>query len=166
MKEDARRQRNLDRLHELHPRFAARVRRVLDELESEGWRPLIQQAYRPAAEQQAAYASGHTRQRVGFHNIVGRNGRPEALAVDLVDDDAPHMPGRPFLLRLAAAADAAGLDTGIRWGLPAPLARAVDSAIALREWNAPVKVGWDPTHVQPRDLTLQQALAGARPGRA
>lgn len=163
MNETARRQRNQARLLELHPAFARRVQGMLTELEDEGWRPRIEDAWRAPAVQQAAWAAGHTRWRAGFHNLSAADGRPEALAVDVLDDDAPLNPGRPFLLRLAAAADAAGLRSGIRWGLPARLVAAIEQAIALRDWQAPVKIGWDPMHVEATGLTLAQARAGRRP---
>ena len=166
MRDAARHQHNQDRLRELHPRFAAGVQALLDELESEGWRPRIDQAWRSPEQQRLAFECGHTLHRSGLHTRVTADGRPQAMAVDLVDDDAPHMPGRPFLLRLAAAAEAAGLVTGIRWGLPAALARGIDDAIAHREWNAPVKIGWDPAHVQPRDTGAALARRGARRGAA
>jgi hypothetical protein len=163
MNETDRRQRNRSRLLELHPRFARRVTAVIDEMESEGWRPRIQDAWRSPQAQAAAFAAGHSKLRFGFHNITGAGGRPEALAVDLLDDDAPLTPGKPYLLRLAAAAGHAGLQTGIRWGLNTALARAIDQAIVDREWQAPVKIGWDPTHLEPTGLTVAQARAGQRP---
>jgi hypothetical protein len=83
--------------------------------------------------------------------------------VDLLDDDHPLNPGRPYLLKLAAAAEQQQLVTGIRWGLPAALRAAIDDAIATRQWNASVKIGWDPTHVEPTDITVAQARGGVRP---
>jgi hypothetical protein len=163
MIESARHRRNRELLQQLHPRFAARVAALIEELESEGWRPRIAEAWRSPAAQLAAWEAGHTRLRRGLHNLSGPDGRPEALAVDLLDDDAPSVPGRAFLLRLAAAAEAAGLRSGIRWGLPRPLARAIDTAIANREWNAPVKLGWDPAHVEAADIPVAEARAGRRP---
>ncbi len=163
MKEAARHRRNRERLQELHPAFAARVAAVIDELQAEGWRPRIQTAWRPADDQAATQAAGHTRLKFGFHNITGANGEPQALAADLLDGDSPLDPGKPYLLRLAAAAENAGLTSGIRWGLPSALARAIDVAITNREWQAPVKIGWDPTHLQPQGLTVAQARAGQRP---
>jgi hypothetical protein len=163
MNEPARRQRNADRLKQLFPTFAARVAAVIAELEDEGWRPRIQDAWRSIAAQESAYATGHSKLKFGFHNVTGADGRPEGLAVDLLDDDAPLNPGKPYLLRLAGAAANAGLDSGIRWGLSARMAKAVDTAIANREWQAAVKIGWDPTHLQPRGLTVAQARAGMRP---
>lgn len=163
MNDVARRKRNAERLAELHPRFARRVAAVIAELEDEGWRPRIQEAWRSPQAQLAAYRAGHSPLRYGFHNVTGPDGRPEALAVDMLDDDAPLSPGKPFLLRLAAAAEAAGLTTGIRWGLTHTLARAVDEAIATHQWQAPVKIGWDPAHLQAQGLTVAQARAGQRP---
>jgi hypothetical protein len=163
MNEAARRQRNHDRLQQLYPAFAARVATVIAELEAEGWRPRIQDAWRSPAAQRSAHAAGHTALAFGLHNITGADGRPQALAVDLLDDDAPLTPGKPYLLRLAAAADGAALVSGIRWGLSTRLARAIDEAIALRDWQAAVKIGWDPTHLQPRGLSVAQARAGQRP---
>jgi hypothetical protein len=163
MNEAARTQRNQSRLQELYPSFAARVAAVIAELEDEGWRPRIQDSWRSMAAQEAAYGAGHSKLKFGFHNVTGADGRPEALAVDMLDDDAPLNPGKPYLLRLAAAADHAGLVSGIRWGLSTKLARAVDAAILHREWHAPVKIGWDPTHLEPRGLTVAQARSGQRP---
>lgn len=163
MNDAARIQRNKARLQELYPRFATRVAAVIAELQDEGWRPRIQDGWRPLAAQEAAHAAGHTKLKYGFHNVTGADGRPEALAVDLLDDDAPLNPGKPFVLRLAAAADNAGLTSGVRWGLSARLAQAIDTAILHREWNAPVKIGWDPTHLEARGLTVAQARKGQRP---
>ena len=75
----------------------------------------------------------------------------------------PTAPGRSYLLKLAAAAERQKLVTGIRWGLPAGLREAIDAAIAAQDWNAPVKLGWDPTHVEPTGITVAQARGGARP---
>lgn len=163
MTESARHRHNRELLRQLHPHVAVRVAALIEELESEGWRPRIAEAWRSPAAQQAAWEAGHTRLRWGLHNTTGPDGRPEALAVDVLDDDAPSTPGRAFLLRLAAAAEGVGLISGIRRGLPRALARAVDTAIALREWNAPVKLGWDPAHVEAAGLSVAEARAGRRP---
>jgi hypothetical protein len=163
MKEVDRHKRNHDRLAELYPTFRARIKKTIDKLESSGMRPRIQSAWRSAADQKKAYDSNHSKLLYGFHNVTGDNNRPEALAVDLLDDDAPLNPSKNYLLQLAAAAQAAGLVTGVRWGVPAKLASAIDAAIAAKDWDANVKVGWDPTHVQPIDVTVSEAKAGGRP---
>ena len=72
-------------------------------------------------------------------------------------------PSRGYLLQVAAAAEAQGLTTGIRWGLPPLLAAAVNAALAAKDWQRSVKLGWDPTHVEPVGLTAGAAKAGKRP---
>jgi len=44
----------------------------------------------------------------GSQNVTGDNGKPEALAVDLLDDNAPTSPGKPYMIKLAVAAEAEG----------------------------------------------------------
>ena len=132
-------------------------------LEAQGLRPRIQDAWRSPADQLEAFNSGHSKLRFGFHNVTSASGAPEALAVDLLDDNAPLNAGKPFMLRLAAAAEAEGLATGLRWGLPASLRNAIDAAIEAQDWKAKVKVGWDPLHVEPTGITVQQARQGQRP---
>jgi hypothetical protein len=163
VKEDKRNERNAVKLAELHASFAKRVRAILETLEGEGLRPRIQQAWRSPEDQRQAYESGHSKLKFGFHNLTGPKGGPDSLAVDVLDDDHPTQSGIPYLLHLAAAAEADRCVTGIRWGLPAKLREAVDRAIAEADWDAPVKIGWDPTHVQPGDLTLREAKKGKRP---
>lgn len=163
MKEADRKKRNETRLAELYPPFRARLKKVITALESSGIRPRIQDAWRSPADQKKAYESGHSKLLYGFHNVTAKDGTPEALAVDLLDDDSPLSPGKSYLLQLAAAAKKAGLITGVRWGVPSNLAAAIDKAIAARNWGANVKVGWDPTHVQPTGVTVAEAKAGKRP---
>ena len=163
MKEADRKKRNDDRLTELFPTFGARLRKVIGALEKGGIRPRIQDAWRSPADQKKAFDSGHSKLLFGFHNVTAPDGTPEGLAVDLLDDDSPLSPGNAYLLRLAAEAEKAGLMTGVRWGVPNKLIVAIDQAIADKDWNANVKIGWDPTHVQPTDVTVAQAKAGRRP---
>jgi hypothetical protein len=163
MDEASRRQRNEEKLAELYPTFRTRIAALIADLEDQGIRPRIQDAWRSPEAQLAAFQSGHSKLKYGFHNVTGPDGVMESLAVDLLDDDHPLAPLPAYLLHVAAAAEAHGLTTGIRWGLPKPLAIAIDAALASQDWQAPVKVGWDPTHVQPTGLTATQAKAGARP---
>jgi hypothetical protein len=164
MKEALRKKRNSERLSELYPTFRVRVERVIATLEGNGIRPRIQDGWRSVADQQKAFDTGHSKLRYGFHNVTAPNGTPEALAVDLLDDDSPLNMSKSYFLQLAAAAEAEGLVTGIRWGVPKKkLVSAIDAAVASKDWSANVKVGWDPTHVEPRDITVAQAKAGERP---
>lgn len=164
MNEELRMARNAQRLTELHPAFASLLRRVIRRLEADGKRPRIQDAWRSPAEQLAAFRSGHSKLKFGFHNVSGANGERCGLAVDLLDDNAPTSPGSEYLLRLARAARDQQLETGIRWGLPARLVAAVDAAISNGDWRARVKVGWDPTHVQPVGVTPAEAQARVSAG--
>lgn len=163
MKEADRQKRNEDRLPQLFPTFRTRMKLVIATLEASGLRPRIQDAWRSPADQKIAFDTGHSKLLFGFHNVTGPGGTPESLAVDLLDDDSPLNIGKPYLLQLAAAAEAAGLVTGIRWGVAKNLIAGIDAAIAAQDWHANVKVGWDPTHVQPTDVTVAEAKAGKRP---
>jgi hypothetical protein len=163
MKESDRKKRNNDRLVELYPTFGARVEKVIADLETTGIRPRIQDAWRSPADQAIAFETHHAKVRFGFHNVTARDGGPEALAVDMLDDDHPLGPTKSYLLHLAASAQKAGLMTGIRWGVPKKLVGAIDTAIASQGWDADVKIGWDPTHIQPVGITIAQAKSGQRP---
>ena len=163
MNEKARKARNEQRLAELFPTFRARMAVVIAALENKGIRPRIQDGWRSPADQLKAFETGHSKLKFGFHNVTSAGGKPESLAVDMLDDDSPLAPGKPYLLQLAAASQKAGLITGVRWGVPKALVEAIDAAIKAEDWNANVKVGWDPTHVQPTDVTVAEAKAGKRP---
>lgn len=163
MKEADRVKRNRVKLAELYPTFRVRINKIIMMLESSGLRPRIQDAWRSPADQKKAYDNNHSKLLYGFHNVTGGNNNPEALAVDLLDDENPLNPNKAYLLQLAAAAQATGLITGIRWGVPAKLVPAIDTAIKAKDWGANLKVGWDPTHVQPADITVAEAKAGKRP---
>ena len=66
-------------------------------------------------------------------------------------------------MKLAAAARKNGLISGILWGLPSGMQKGVNDAIAAKNFKAPVKVGWDPTHLEPVGITVTEAKAGRRP---
>jgi hypothetical protein len=163
MLEPKRKERNAQKLTELYPAFAARVARVIAGMEAAGWRPRIQDAWRSPEDQLIAFNAGHSKLKYGFHNVTGQGGKTEALAVDLIDDDNPLNSRKPYLLQLAAIAEREGVVTGIRWGVPDELLAGIDKAIADQNWNAKVKIGWDPTHIQPVGITAQEAKAGQRP---
>jgi len=163
MNERERIKRNSSRLSELYPPFAKVVFQVISDVEAAGYRPRIQEAYRSPKEQLEAYRSGNSRLRFGFHNVTNRDGRPEALAVDLYDDDRPLNPTTAYFLRLSALAWHYGLATGILWGLSEVQKRAITAAIQDRDWSRPVRVGWDAWHIEPKGLTASQARQGTRP---
>lgn len=168
MTEPGRRQRNIEKLEELNPAFRLRVQAIIADLEAVGYRPRIQVAFRGAAAQALALGKGASTVSWSMHQAETRDGKPDALAVDLLDDDAPRKPGGPYLLRLAAIARRRRCITGILWGkrgAPMTVDRiaAIEAAILAERWDAPVRVGFDPCHVQPAEISLSQARAGARP---
>lgn len=124
---------------------------------------LKKDAWRSPEDQRIAFETGHSKLLFGFHNATSIDGKPEALAVDLLDDDAPLSVGKSYILKLAFAAEAEGLFTGVRFGVPAKMAKSIDAAIAAQDWDANVKVGWDPLHVEPTGITVAQARSGLRP---
>jgi hypothetical protein len=163
MQEAQRNQRNAERLLELYPTFRDRIARVISELEAMGERPRIQDAYRSPEDQLKAFNSGHSKLKFGFHNVTGKNGEKESLAVDMLDDNNPLNLPVSYLLKLAFVSEKNGLITGIRWGLPSSLRKTIDNTIAAKDFNAKVKIGWDPSHIQPTDITVSEAKSGKRP---
>lgn len=163
MNEEKRKQRNSERVRELWPAFGRKIERVIAELEAKGIRPRIQDAYRSPEDQLEAFNRGTSRTKFGFHNTTGKQGQKEALAVDMLDDDHPLNMSTEYLLKLAAAAESQGLTTGIRWDLPKNLIEGIDKAISNKDWKARVKVGWDPSHIEPVGLTLKDVRNGKRP---
>jgi hypothetical protein len=163
MNEIERKYRNDSRLQEMQPAFRVRVQAVLKEMESYGYRPRIQEAWRSLEKQMEAYREGRSKVKYGFHNVSGTNGVKEALATDIYDDDYPEEPRRDYLLHLAAAAGNNGLTTGIRWDLSPDRTAAIDAAIASKNWNVKIAMGWDSQHVEVTGMTIADALAGKRP---
>ena len=55
-----------------------------------------------------------------FHNVATKEGKAEALAADVLDDEPQVRLNLDYLLELARSAEAHGLacKTGIRWGMP------------------------------------------------
>lgn len=164
MKESARLARNTQRLTEMFAGQATATRKVLDRMEAQGFRPRIQDAWRSPADQLVAFQRGTSGVRFGFHNVTGSGGAKESLACDVLDDDHPLGPPSRYLLALTIAARAEGLDTGILWKLSPPLAAGVEAAIAQKDIDRPVRIGFDPTHLQCVGLTIAQAKSGKRPG--
>ena len=163
MTEDLRRQRNAMKMLELHPIFGARILHLIGVMESAGYRPRIQQAYRSLEEQQANLAKGTSEVTWSFHNATDADGKPAALAVDLLDDDAPTNPRKAYLMRLAIEGRACSVRTGILWGLSDGPRQRLNEAIEAGRVGWVGALGWDPTHCEPADLTLAQAKHGLRP---
>ena len=165
MNEADRKLYNQNRLQEMYPWFRARVEAVLREMEFAGFRPRVQTAWRSPADQLDAYRRGTSRLQFGFHNVTAATGEKESLAADIWDDDRLDKVKTDYMLRLAAAAEANGLSTGIRWDLKDEDAVLIDIALQNQNWNAKVRVGWDPLHVEVASMRPQEAREGRRPDR-
>ncbi|MEZ0395570.1 MAG: C39 family peptidase [Anaerolineales bacterium] len=163
MLESERKARNAAKLQELHPVFRQKIEAVLAEMESYQLRPRIQEAWRSPEDQLRAFREGRSRLEYSFHNVTAPDGTKEALAADIIDDNRPLGPKLPYILHLAAAAENQGLTTGIYFDLPPDKIANIKRALAAKDWNAPVHIGWDPLHVQVADLTIEAVRAGARP---
>ncbi len=163
MTEEKRKERNEQKLLELYPSFRTRLKKVIIDLEGRGFRPRIQDAWRSPEDQLTAFNTGHSKLKYGFHNVTGANGAKESLAVDMLDDDFPLNSRLEYLLNLADATRKQGLQTGISWGLPSALAKGIETVIANKDWKAKVKIGWDPTHVEPIGIAAAEAKLGKRP---
>lgn len=162
MTDAARFERNRTMLTECERSFRTALASVLMQLQGEGFRPRIQCAWRSLEDQQAAYLSGTSHVLFGFHNVTAPDGTPQALAADVLDDDHPLNPSRPYLLALTRYARKAGLDTGLTWDLPANIRIALNIALATGQpWDG--KVGWDSCHVETTAVTVEDAKAGKRP---
>jgi len=165
MQEHQRLARNQQRLTECHEVFAEALTGVISDMERLGFRPRIQEAWRSPEAQLQAVNNGNSELRFGFHNVTGPDGRREALAVDLLEDDAPLEPSRRYVLTLAAVARDHGLETGVLWGLQRATRERLQRAILERDFEAPGKIGWDPCHIQVTGMTAAQARQGQRPTR-
>jgi hypothetical protein len=163
MQEQQRLERNANRLTECYEVFAEALKGVIEDMQRLGFRPRIQEAWRSPEAQLEAVNNGTSELRFGFHNVTGADGRKEALAVDLLDDDAPLEPSRRYVLTLAAVARDHGLETGILWGLQRATRDRLERAIQERDFDTPGKIGWDPCHVQVTGMTPVQARQGQRP---
>jgi hypothetical protein len=162
MNEGDRKERNRQRLTECFPTFAKRVEAVIKDMEAQGFRPRIQDAHRSIPDQLIAFKKGFSKTKFGFHNVTGAGGKPESLAVDLLDDDKPLNPTRKYMILLAGIARAHGLHSGIFF-LPAPFHKAINKAIAENNFSPAIKIGFDPTHIEATGVSITQAKAGKRP---
>lgn len=162
MNEAARKARNKQRLTECFPTFARRVEAVIKDMEALGFRPRIQDAHRTIADQIIAFENGFSKTRFGFHNVTGTGGKPESLAVDLLDDDKPLNPTRKYMILLAGVARTHGLHSGIFF-LPAQFHKAINKAIEENNFSSAIKIGFDPTHIEATGVSIAEARAGKRP---
>jgi hypothetical protein len=172
MTEEMRKVRNTVRLSTCYPPFAARIARLIAELESRTFRPRIDQSFRTPAEHEAQVLTGTSHSSWSFHMATTPDGKPDALAVDLLDDDYPvpspsqhQWPARfrAYLLTLASLSANYDLHTGIAWDLPTEARIRLATALGTDPLAYDGPIGFDPLHVEPRSLSLIAAKVGKRP---
>jgi hypothetical protein len=166
MKEADRLARNKQRLMECFPAFANRVASVIAEMEAQGFRPRIQDAHRTIEQQLDDFNKETSTIKFGFHNVTGAGGKPESLAVDMLDDDRPLDTVRKYVITLAFVAQNHGLHSGIHFFKkePPPGTRErLRQAVNDLNFDSSIVIGFDPTHLEPTGLTVAQAQTDARP---
>ena len=158
LSESQRHTTNEDQLAKCDASFAARVRAVIQDLESHGFKPWVAESWRSPADQAQAFTLGRSEVKAGFHNVVGLHGEPRAFAVDLIDNPLAADPSQEYALRLSSVAHQYNLTTGILWGLSNQERRVVGKAVESPRVRGKVKIGWDPCHLEPADQSLSQVL--------
>jgi hypothetical protein len=159
-----RRTANAERLTRISPAIRPKIAAVLSDLEGHGYRPLIDVGvWRSPAEQRAKVRAGYSKTLYSFHTCTAPGGKAASLAADITDHRWFWNSPRPFWLVLAAAADGHDLTTGIYWGLSQAQRQRIHDAIARRDWNAKVALGWDTAHTEsPRFRVRRDGSCGPR----
>jgi peptidoglycan L-alanyl-D-glutamate endopeptidase CwlK len=120
-----------------------RLPELLRALEARGWQPRVIFTWRSRGLQARLRAMGRSGVSFSFHNAVDAQGRPAALAADIVDRRYgwAAAPGQSkdraaaFFKDLGVLAKGLGLHWGGDWH---------GRASAWADWG----IGWDPAHVQ------------------
>lgn len=163
MNEAMRNAYNAERLNWLHTSIRGKVAVVVKDMEGHGLRPLLASStFRSPAEQMQLYKAGRSQVKRGFHCATNRDGTAGSLAADIVDADLSWNASGKFWLMLGSSAMAHGLAWGGLWGLPQSLRDGLLNIITDKEWNRPVKLGWDVAHIETSAVTIAQAKAGNR----
>lgn len=108
----------MNKLDELHPAFRPKVEAVIAGLEKLDWDPRIVWAYRTPEQQTICYTTGHSTVKFSFHMAHFPDGRPAALAADIIDRKYGYGPGqaaRNFFADLARLAREQGCICGSDW---------------------------------------------------
>lgn len=124
----------------LEPGFATKLRKVFLILQGQGFSPKITSAWRDLATQARLKAEGKTQVSFSFHNNINDEGKPAALAADVIDSRYGYEVSdrnAKFFKALGAAAESLGMTWG--GGLTYKRSNPV--------W-AKYSLSWDPSHVQ------------------
>ena len=110
---------------EFHPSFGPKLLRVMRSLKADGWSPKVASGHRTIEQQAKLVAEKRSKVLFSFHNATYSDGRPAALAADVIDTRwAWNTPGgieHAFWLALGKAARNERLIWGNDWdddGIP------------------------------------------------
>jgi len=73
------------KLRSMHPDLQRKVQAVLQALKKRGYKPKIDNAWRPQNVQAKLFQQGRSRLQFSFHNAQNPDGTPNAYAADIVD---------------------------------------------------------------------------------
>jgi hypothetical protein len=157
---------NASCIAKMSPVMRPKIRAVLTDMESAGFKPIIDLAvYRTPAEQLKLYRAGHSKVTYSYHNATSKSGKPDSLAADIVDQrfgwtgKAPRL----YWFLLARSGLVHDLYSGSHFGLSTSQRTKFRAALVLRDLAYSGPIGWDPAHLEPRGLSLAKAKAGLRP---
>ncbi len=165
MKEKNRLRRNGEILAQLDIFFGGRIRLILSDLASSGEEARLDCGWRSVQEQAVKFAQKLSEVEWGFHCAVNEEGKPASLAVHIIDDREkdPYKPQTgKFAIKLAIIAKKYKCTTGILWRLKSIDKDKLKAVIDLMDLDYKGKIGFDPFHLQPADLTLTEARDGKR----
>ena len=163
MTEDERKRLNAERLKLIDTSIRSRVAHVITDMEAAGHKPFIHgDVWRSPQKQIELFKRGVTKVRWGFHCATTPQGKPGALAADVIDASKGWNAPATFWLALGAAAKKHGLHWGGYFGLTSTLKKALHDALGTSAATSRMKLGWDVAHVEIAGVTVAQAKAGKR----
>ena len=105
----------MDKLLQLHPVLRRKVEAIIRDLAGHHIQAVIGSAWRTQQEQAVLYKHGFSKVLFSFHNATYPDGRPCALAADIVERDTGWGAPGMFWLMLARARQAHGLYPCAPW---------------------------------------------------
>ncbi|HEY0076688.1 MAG TPA: hypothetical protein VGB77_21575 [Abditibacteriaceae bacterium] len=160
---------NALKLQLIHAPVRAKFAATIRDLEKHKRRPWIVGTYRNPKTQAALKAKGYSKVPWSFHNAQTRQGKPDALAMDVEELNGVlrYRSTPDFYLMMAGAAQSHRLASGcgLGWSLPLTDRARIQTLIARRDWKGKWnrKGNFDPGHVQITGVSLGQAHNGVRP---
>lgn len=133
-----------DKTRDLEPHFRRKVERIVHDLAAYlgVLDAHVASGRRTVAEQKKLVSKGYSKTMRSKH-LSGR-------AADIVPRKQGWNAPKSYWLKLGYLAEREGLRWGGFYGLSRSQRAALRAAYKAKDWEAPVKVGWDPAHVETR----------------